>query len=152
MKAWLLIISIFVIFATVCSPVLAISKLELIARYKGEMAPDTSIGVVIINFTTQPPTPTPTPYIPSGFPKPSLDWPYPDFLKPFSKPNIPSSPIVKPSTGIQLCPPAVPVGEVHLLLVFVDCEPDEDCNYPVGMDRLGSKYFIKPGCQCKLAY
>jgi hypothetical protein len=60
MKSWLLIIRFLVIFAIVCSPVLAISKLELIARYQSELVPGTS-GGININFTTPSPTPTPTP-------------------------------------------------------------------------------------------
>jgi hypothetical protein len=39
MKAWLLIIGILVIFAMLCSPVLAISKSDLISQSKGQSIP-----------------------------------------------------------------------------------------------------------------
>jgi hypothetical protein len=75
----------------------------------------------------------------------------PDFPKPFSKPSIPSSPVKKPPT-IQSCPPAVPLGDLHHVLVFIDCTgSDGDCSNSVGVDKLGTQYFIKPGCQCTWA-
>jgi hypothetical protein len=159
MKAGLLIISIFVIFTIVCSPVLAISKQELVARYKSEMVPITNPMVININYTTPLPTPTPTPYVPSGFTKPSLNWPYPDFLKPFSKPSIPSSPIVKPSLipEMKSCPPAVPSRPLYHVMVYCSCSPEATCDcvdpetgehYPIGSDMEGNQYIVKPGCQC----
>jgi hypothetical protein len=59
------------------------------------------------------PTPTPTPPIPDviSFPK----WADPSILKPFSKPSIPSSPITKPSTWHQSCPPAIPFGPLSIM-------------------------------------
>ena len=53
MKAWILIVGILVIFAILFSPVLAISKLDLIALYKGESAPDMKPTVFIHDFTTR---------------------------------------------------------------------------------------------------
>jgi hypothetical protein len=53
MKTWPLTISILVILVVVGSPVLAISKSDLISSYKGQSIP------------TPMPTPTPTPQIPS---------------------------------------------------------------------------------------
>ena len=53
MKPWPLLIGIIVILALICSPVLAISKSDLISSYKGQFIP------------TPMPTPTPTPQIPS---------------------------------------------------------------------------------------
>jgi len=52
MKNWSLIIGIIVIFALVCSPIVAISKSDLVSSYKGQAVPTT-------------PTPTMTPELPS---------------------------------------------------------------------------------------
>lgn len=161
MKGWLLIIIIFVIFSIISSPVLAVSKLELIARYKSEMVPVTNPMVININYTTPLPTPTPTPYMPSGFTKPSPNWPYPDFLTPFSKPSIPSSPLTKPgvTTDYVTCPPFVPVGKLHGLMVYLSCftEPCDFINpvtgehYRMATDDMGTKFLVKEGCQCTWA-
>jgi hypothetical protein len=105
------------------------------------------------------PSPTPTPSTHSGFTKPSLNWPYPDFLKPFSKPSIPSSPIVKPSLipEMKSCPPAVPSRPLYHVMVYCSCSPEATCDcvdpetgehYPIGSDMEGNQYIVKPGCQC----
>jgi hypothetical protein len=64
MRTWPLIISIVVILAIVCSPVLAISKSDLIAYYKGQSSPAMPVPTPTATPTV---TPTPTSPIPSGF-------------------------------------------------------------------------------------
>jgi hypothetical protein len=69
MKAWALLIGIIFICALVCSPVLAISKIDLISQYKtGEYwKPPNQTGEF-----KWPTMPTPTSHTPSGYiPKPS---------------------------------------------------------------------------------
>jgi hypothetical protein len=58
MKKLYYVISIVVILALVCSPVLAVSKADLISQYKGQSSP-----TILTPIPT--PTPAPTPYIPS---------------------------------------------------------------------------------------
>jgi hypothetical protein len=62
MKKIFLVISIIAILAIVCSPVLAISKADLISQYKGQSA--STIPTIVPTTTPTIPTPTPTPYIP----------------------------------------------------------------------------------------
>lgn len=177
MKAWILIVGILVIFAILFSPVLAISKLDLIALYKGESAPDMKPTVFIHDFTTPSPTPTPTPYIPSAwaiptpFPSPVKSY-FPSwFVKSTVKPTITPTPTDASSTsyedtgGYIPCPPGVPVGE--LIQSFGMCvaytnsagdiihggciNPETGYSYPIGIDALGNSYLVKPGCQCTWA-
>lgn len=81
MKTWGIIIGIILILALVCSPVLAISKSDLISYYKGQ-----SVPAMPIPTPTMTPTPAPTqnPQIPFGFfPIPSeLPWNYNSFFQP----------------------------------------------------------------------
>jgi hypothetical protein len=77
MKIWPLLIGIIVILAIVSSPVLAISKSDLISYYKGQSAPsqdkpnnsDTFSPIIV-----WPTTPTPTPLLPSWFVPSPLPW------------------------------------------------------------------------------
>jgi len=173
MKAWILIVGILVIFAILFSPVLAISKLDLIAFYKGEPAPDMKPSVFIHNFTTPLPTPTPTPYIPSAW---AIPTPVPSsakslfpswFISPSVKPTVSPTPISPPSSSTSYppsCPPAIPIrylehtwcecmayrnvitGEV----VGEECiNPDTGQRYPIGKDALGNLYIVKPECPIK---
>jgi len=66
MKLWTLLLGIIVIFAIVCSPVLAISKSELISQYKTGYSQELPL-----------PSPTPAPQIPSWIviPTPTLVYP-----------------------------------------------------------------------------
>jgi hypothetical protein len=81
MKNLRLVFSIVVILALVCSPVLAISKADLISQYKGQSSP-----AIPIPTPTQTPivTPTPTSQLPSWFfPYPSvLPWNDSSFFRP----------------------------------------------------------------------
>jgi hypothetical protein len=52
MKAWPILIAIIVILAVICSPVVAISRSDLISQYKGQSVPAR-------------PTPAPPPFTPS---------------------------------------------------------------------------------------
>jgi hypothetical protein len=79
MKNLRLVIGIVVVLALVCSPVVAISKADLLAQYKGQSAPSIpgqsapTIPIptpTLIKFIMSP-TPTPTPMIPSGFVTPT---------------------------------------------------------------------------------
>jgi hypothetical protein len=160
MKAWLLIGCILVIFAIVCSPVLAISKLELIAFYKGEPAPDMSVGVVIINYTTLSPTPTPTPYIPSAWaiptPVPSSEKSYfPSWFIPSSQvspsiyptPTPTPTPVSTPSV-LNTCPPDIPIDELHFGRIRYT-----DGTYLYGaVDDSGAKFRVGKGCPCNCTY
>jgi len=137
MRKLRLLIGVIVILVIVCSPVLAISKSSLMAFYKGQVCegqcmPDT-YGVMSISYTTIPPTPTPTPYVPSWVGPTSNptsenslcpSWVLsPAWMIPWKsdsssiKPTITPTPTNTPSssTGCAYasCPPAVPVGYLH---------------------------------------
>jgi hypothetical protein len=83
MKAWALLIGIIFIYALVCSPVLAISKSDLISQYKtGECWKPPPLQPA--EFRMPSPTPTPrvqSPEIPSWF-APSLPWKNDSFPQP----------------------------------------------------------------------
>jgi hypothetical protein len=125
----LLIVSVLVIFAILCSPVLAIRKSDLISYYKGEQPVTQDVTGKIPNgsenFSTiiiWPiilPTPTPTPRIPVW----AVPTPFPStlkslfsswFISPSVKPTIAPTPTITPSSPsgcvYASCPPAVPVG------------------------------------------
>jgi len=149
MKAWLLIISILVIFAILCSPVLAISKSDLISQYQTEPSSlylsynsDSAYQIIKEKSAQITPTVLPTPQsnvIP--FPK----WPDSTFLQPFSKPSIPSPHKVYSNT--QVCPPAVPANPLyHIMAYCSDLETGE--SYAMGSDLHGNVFVVKPGCQC----
>jgi hypothetical protein len=166
MKIWLLLLGIFVIFTILCSPVLAISKSDLITYY--QTAPSSlydnsdnsdSVYQIIKEKSAQiTPTTLPTPQL-NGTPFPK--WPDSTFLKPFSKPSIPSSPLIKPgvTTDYVTCPPFVPVGKMHRLMVYLSCfsEPCDFINpvtgvhYGMAIDDRGTKFLVKEGCQCSWA-
>jgi hypothetical protein len=71
MKTWGIAISILLLFVLLSSPVVAVSKSDLISFYKGQPAPPTVI-----------PTPTPTPSLPSWFVIPTR--PPQDVIEPHS--------------------------------------------------------------------
>jgi hypothetical protein len=156
MKAWLLIISIFVIFTIVCSPALAISKLSLIAQYKSEMVPVTNPMVININYTTPPPTPTPTPYVTSwAIPTPvpsSVKSYFPSWFIPSSRvpPSIYPSPTPASTPSVlNTCPPDIPAGELH----FYDRMRATDGTYLYGaVDDSGAKFRVGKGCPCNCTY
>jgi hypothetical protein len=158
MRAWLLLVSILVIIAILCSPVLAISKLELIAFYKGEPAPDMSVGVVIINYTIPSPTPTPTPYVISwGSPTPnpsSINSLLPPWFIPSSSVThsiyLTPTPTPTPTfSSLKTCPPDIPFGELH----FYDRMRASDGTYLYGaVDDIGAKFRVRRGCPCNCTY
>ena len=85
MKLWTLLLGIIVIFAIVCSPVLAISKSELISYYKGQSVPAMPIPTPTVTPTPAPtqnpqipsrffPYPSKKPWDDSSFNQPSVDW------------------------------------------------------------------------------
>jgi len=159
MKTWPLLIGLIVILAIVCSPVLAISKSDLISYYRAQPMSlyDSEISVSYDQMIQDKSTETQPTVMP--FPK----WPDSTFLKPFPKPGIPSSPIVKPSMspGTKICPPAVPARPLYHVMVYCGCtqeNPNCDCvnpetgeHYPIGGDLHGNTYIVKPGCQCTWA-
>jgi hypothetical protein len=124
------------ILALVSASAMAISKSDLIAFHKMQVAPDSDF-FVIINFTTILPTPTPTPDIPSMWavptpaPSPGLpSWFNPSYsLIPWMSSYPPITPTPTPTPGSSSstssgcayasCPPAVPVG--YLQHTFCRC-------------------------------
>jgi hypothetical protein len=157
-----LLFVILVIFAIVCSPVLAISKSDLISYYRT----NSSFSVDKPKIPDSPAAPIITP-IPQPTTTPSPIWPFPEFLKPFTKPTIPSSPIVKPTVTpiptpkvIYICPPDLPYGKFRYTGCIWFYEPGEDPDhiinlkpgvaYPEIVDDLGHWFIVKPGCPVPL--
>lgn len=146
-----------ILFLLVCTPAFAISKTDLMSYYRTDPVSsytsysDSSHTQRIEDKSKE------IPSTPSVMPFP--EWPDSTFLKPFSKPSIPSSPIVKPSLipATKSCPPAVPSRPLYHAMVYCSCSPDSTCDcvnpetgehYPIGMDCKGNTYIVKPGCQC----
>ena len=152
MKSWPLLIGFIAILAIVCSPVLAISKGDLISYYRTEPSSlfrsynsDTPYQIIEEKSAQFTPKELPTPQ-PNVMPFPK--WPDSRFLKPFSKPSIPSSP--KSYSNTQICPPAVPTSPLyHIMAICSDPETGE--HYAMGSDLHGNVYIVKPGCQCTWA-
>lgn len=146
------------IMALICSPVLAVSKSDLISQYK-------------TGDYWKPPARTADYQIPAELRMPTswLPWtpglPWKNNLtpvQPFSKPCIPSSPLVKPSLipALKSCPPAIPSRPLYRAMVYCSCSPAATCDcvnpetgehYPIGFDGQGNEYIIKPGCPCTWA-
>lgn len=145
------LIAVFIILTIICSFALAVSKNDLISYYRTESSSLSNSNTQNIpdeptpNAPIAPPTPKPNS---TSFPK----WADMTISKPILKPSIPFSPIKKPSTELQSCPPALPWGgKLYRVGVFIDCSPEDHCmDYPIGMDALGVQYYVKPGCQCTL--
>jgi hypothetical protein len=159
-----------VILAIMCSPVMAISKSDLMAYYRTN--PSSLFDTPKLPDTPAPtttPTVLPTPQ-PTALPFPK--WPDQSFLKPFGKPDIPSSPIVKPTitpaptpaarfSAFVPCPPYIPIGKLHACLcecvlfrndttgevIGSDCiNPATGYSYPIASDDMGTTFIVKEGC------
>jgi hypothetical protein len=156
MKARSIVVG-FVILTLICSSALAISKSDLISYYRKEPSS-------LSNSNNQEIPDEPTQTTPKVLPTPQSDSiPFPKWtdltiLKPFSKPCVPSSPIIKPSLIpiTKSCPPAIPSRPLYRAMVYCGCEgtpvcecvnPETGEHYPIGFDGQGNTYYIKPGCQ-----
>lgn len=133
MKIWPLFIGIIVILALLYSPVLAISKGELMAFHKSQVCPEGKCNptspISDISYTTPLPTPTPTPYIPSwAGPAPVTpsgksffpSWFSPSWMIPWKNASSLITPVITPvptptpsasnRCTYPSCPPAEPAG------------------------------------------
>ena len=167
-----------ILLALISASAMAISKSDLISSYKsqsGSSASSKSMNYptpVAPNPSTQseislfPSWAIPTPisssgnsYVPSWF--------SPSSRKPIVSPTpTPSSPSrTGDSSAYIRCPPEIPVGPLTRTWctcmsyinattgeVFdADCRDSEGNPYPIGVDRLGDYYLVKPGCPCTWA-
>jgi len=108
------------------------------------------------------PTPIPSSgnsYFPYWF-SPSSGKP---IVSPTPNPNPPST--TGDSSAYIRCPPGIPVGPLTRTwctcmsyinattgdIFDADCRDSKGNPYPIGVDRLGNHYLVKPGCPCTWA-
>ncbi len=171
MKFLLLIVSIFIL-AIVCTPVLAISASDLISSHR---TGSSSAITIPTRFPFTIPTTIPTPHLTSTptatptirttiAPLPTRDFAREFFdifsnRTPFTIPTIGPrmTPVpVRPQSTSRVCPPNIPTGALsHCLCSCVcfegmdcsDCvDPETGWSYPMGMDKYGKTWIVKPGC------
>jgi len=169
----ILIIAV-VILALVSASATAVSKSDLISSYKSQSGTPPSKPMISPTPTALIPStpseissfpiwamPTPIPssgnsYFPSWF-SPSSGEP---IVSPTPTPNSPSA--TGDSSAYIRCSPGIPVGPLTrtwcTCMSYVnattgevfdaDCRDSKGNPYPIGVDRLGNYYLVKPGCPC----
>lgn len=155
------------ILALICLPALANDKSDLISYYREHpvSAYDSSSSVSYDQMIQNKPSEISSKFLPTAqvtvlpFPK----WVDSSIFTPVSKPTIPSSPVVKPGirSGYVTCPPFIPVGKLHRIMVYCSClnetvgcdcvNPDTGEHYPLATDDMGTKYLVKEGCPASWA-
>jgi hypothetical protein len=176
MKHFRTIIIAVIILALISASAMAISKSDLISSFKSQSG--SSLSKPMISPTPTDPIPS-TPSEVSPFPSWAIPTPipssgksyFPSWFSPSSgKPIVSPTPTLNPSrTGDSSayirCPPGIPVGPLTrtwcTCMSYInattgevfddDCRDSEGNPYPIGVDRLGKYYLVKPGCPCTWA-
>ena len=156
-----------IMLAMICSPAIAINKSDLISYYQAHpvSAYDSDNSVSYDQMIQNKPTEISSKFIP----KPQVTilpipkWVNSSIFQPVSKPDVPSSPLIKPGirSGYVTCPPFIPVGKLHRLMVYCSCfQETEGCDcvnsntgehYPLATDDMGTKFLVKEGCPASWA-